>query len=137
MKTLWEGRTCFAGREVSLPGRCNLYTITENELYWSTGLLSKEEDSLKIYNIEDVRMRCSFIDRIFGQGTIHIDSCDRSTPEMDLLKIKNPKKVLRLLNELIDQSARRNGIRRGRYQDYDNNADYPAERFDSSEDYYI
>ena len=50
----------------------------------------------------DVFLIRSFWQRIFGVGTIHCSSADKSMGDFDILSVKNPKEVKEQLSQLIE-----------------------------------
>lgn len=51
----------------------------------------------------DVTLKKSIWQRIFGVGTIHCCSADKSTPEFDIKDIKKPFEVKELLSNQIEK----------------------------------
>ena len=56
-----------------------------------------------MYRIMDVTLKRSLGERIFGLGTIHCCSADRSTPEFDILRIKRSGEIKNMLSDMIEQ----------------------------------
>ena len=85
INVVWQDRkrTLFG-----LPWSFTKYSLTEEKLLVETGFLNKKEEEIRLYRIMDVTLKRSFGERIFGLGTIHCCSADRSTPEFDILRIK-------------------------------------------------
>ena len=50
----------------------------------------------------DLTLNRPFGQRIFGLGTIHCCTADKSTPEFDILKVKNSLNVKNLLSDMIE-----------------------------------
>ena len=87
------------------------YTLTPSKLLVESGFFNKREEETRLYRITDVSMTRSFFERIFGVGTLHLLSSDTSTPKVDLLHIRSPKKVKDVLSQAIENSRRENGVR--------------------------
>ena len=100
MDYLWQGRkrTLFG-----LPLSFTKYALTEERLFIERGFLNKKEDEVRLYRIMDVSLSRSFGQRIFGVGTIHCCSADKSMRDFDILSIKNPKDVKEQLSELVEK----------------------------------
>ena len=99
-KILWsERKRNFLG----LPWTFTKYTLTEEKLLIQTGILSIKEEDIQLYRITDLTLYRSFSQRIFGMGTIHCCSGDKTTPEFNIKNIKNPSKVKELLSKQIEE----------------------------------
>ena len=70
-------------------------------LPWSFTKYSLTEEKLLVET--DVTLKRSFGERIFGLGTIHCCSADRSTPEFDILRIKRSGEIKNMLSDMIEQ----------------------------------
>ncbi len=100
MEYLWSDRkrTLFG-----LPLSFTKYSMTEERLFIEQGFLNKKEDEVRLYRIMDVSLSRSFGQRLFGVGTIHCCSADKSMKDFDILSIKNPKEVKEQLSELVEK----------------------------------
>ena len=72
-----------------LPLSFTVYKLTEEKLIVETGFLSKKEEEIRLYRILDITLNRPLGQRLFGVGTIHCCSGDKSSPEFDIQKIKN------------------------------------------------
>lgn len=98
-KTIWSDRKRpFFG----LPWSFTTYTITDEKVLIRTGILRQREEEIRLYRIMDVTLNRSLMDRIFGVGTIHCCSADKSTPEFDIQHIKDSLNVKNLLSDMIE-----------------------------------
>ncbi|MBO6233472.1 MAG: PH domain-containing protein [Clostridia bacterium] len=86
-----------------LPLSFTKYRLLEDKLLIDTGFLSTKQEEIKLYRIMDVTLNRSFIQRIFGVGTIHCCSGDKSTPEFDIKDIKNSFDVKEKLSRMIEE----------------------------------
>lgn len=100
MDYLWSDRkrTLFG-----LPLSFTKYSMTEERLFIEQGFLNKKEDEVRLYRIMDVSLSRSFGQRMFGVGTIHCCSADKSMKDFDILSIKHPKEVKEQLSELVEK----------------------------------
>lgn len=96
-----------------LPWTFTKYTLTDKKLTIASGLLNTKEEEVRLYRIMDVTLRCTLLDRMVGIGTIHCCSADKSTPEFDILRVRNASAVKDKLSDLIEaeRQARRVGMR--------------------------
>lgn len=88
---------------LGLPLSFTTYTLTPEKLLIKTGILSQKEEEIRLYRIMDVTLKRSLGQRLFGTGTIHCCSADKSTPEFDVAHIKNSAKVKDTLSDLIEE----------------------------------
>lgn len=104
---IWKDRkrTCFG-----LPWSFTVYYLTETKFICRTGFLNITEDEIDLYKITDKRLKLPFVQRIFGCGTIHLCSRDITLPEFDLV-VKEPRKVMNLLDEYVNTVRDRYGTR--------------------------
>ena len=93
-----------------LPWTFTKYVLTKEKLLIQTGILSTKEEEVRLYRIMDVTLRRSLAQRLFGLGTIHCCSADKSTPEFDIKRVKNPQQVKELLSDLVEQERRDKGL---------------------------
>lgn len=108
-----EQKYCWNDRKrtfLGLPLSFTRYFLTEEKLLVRTGFLSMKEEEVRLYRILDVTLKRSLRQRIFGLGTIHCCSADKSTPEFDILSVKNSKWVKETLSDLVEQERSRKRI---------------------------
>ncbi|MCR5735439.1 MAG: PH domain-containing protein [Lachnospiraceae bacterium] len=97
---LWKDRKrTFLG----LPWSFTVYSVDDERIYIEKGFFNKVEDEVRLYRVMDISLKRTFIQRMFGLGTIHIDSADKTMHDFDILKIKKPKEVKELLSQLVEQ----------------------------------
>lgn len=95
---IWHDRL----RRFGLPLSFTKYSLSGNRLFRETGVLNLKEEEILLYRIRDLTLTMSLWQRIFGVGTINVVSSDKSTPNIQIKSIKNPKKVKELLFEQIE-----------------------------------
>ncbi len=108
-----EQKYCWYDRKrtfLGLPLSFTRYFLTEEKLLVRTGFLSMKEEEVRLYRILDVTLKRSLRQRIFGLGTIHCCSADKSTPEFDILSVKNSEWVKETLSDLVEQERSRKRI---------------------------
>ncbi len=105
---LWKARKCnFLG----LPWSFTVYTLKEDTFMISSGMLNKRYDETRLYRMRDFTVKRSLLQRIFGLGTIHVCSSDSSTPEFDIVNIRNVLKVKDLLSNQVEISRKNAGVK--------------------------
>ncbi|MCI6859197.1 MAG: PH domain-containing protein [Eubacterium sp.] len=98
-ETIWEDRK----HHLWFPLSFTKYSVANGRLYVNSGMLSSREDECLLYRITDISMTRSLAQRLFGTGTIHLNTKDRSTPVIRLENIANPAGVKRVLSDLIEK----------------------------------
>ena len=62
-----------------------------------------KEEEIRLYRIMDITLRRSLWERMFGLGTIHCCSADKSTPEFDICWIRDAMHVKEMLSGMIEK----------------------------------
>ena len=86
-----------------LPWTFTVYKLTEEKLFIETGFFSKKEEEIRLYRVMDLTLKRPFGQRIWGLGTIHCCTADKSTPEFDILKIKKSKQVKDMISDMVEK----------------------------------
>jgi len=96
-----------------LPLSFTVYSLTDSILTIKTGFFTTKEEEIRLYRIMDITLKRTLEERIFGLGTIHCCSADKTAPEFDIKRIKNSREVRTLLSDLVEKarSERYVGIR--------------------------
>lgn len=89
-----------------LPWTFTKYGICQDRLFVETGLLNLKESEVRLYRILDVHLTRSFIQRIFGLGTIHIDSSDRDLKCFDIKNVRKSQDVKELISNAVERERR-------------------------------
>ena len=85
-----------------LPWTFTKYTLTKEKLLVETGILNKDEEEIRLYRIVDLTLKRTFWQRLFGLGTIHCCTADKTAPELDIQWIPDAANVKELLSDLIE-----------------------------------
>ena len=83
-----------------LPLTFTIYSYDEERFYIKTGFLNQREDEVRLYRVQDLTVTRSFIQRIFGMGSIHVNSSDKTMGDFGIVKIKNVQEVKEKLSDL-------------------------------------
>lgn len=116
MNYIWSDRkrTLFG-----LPLSFTKYRLTEDRLFIEKGFLSKKEDEVRLYRILDLSLNRSLGQRIFGVGTIHCYSADKSMKEFDILSVKKSKDVKEMLSEMVEKQRDLKHVTNREFMAYD------------------
>lgn len=86
-----------------LPWTFTVYKLTKEKLLIETGFLNKKQEEVRLYRVMDFTLNRPFGQRLWGLGSIHCCTADRSTPEFDIYRIKNPEQVKNMLSDMVEQ----------------------------------
>lgn len=70
--------------------------VTDNEVLFEKGLLSKERSEVTISSVRSVKVKQTFFNRIFGTGTVELYTAGDS-PEIVAPGMPDPNKVRELI----------------------------------------
>ncbi len=104
-----------------LPWTFTVYSFDEERFFIKRGMLNIKEDEIRLYRILDLSLKRNFIQRIFGMGTITVDSSDKSMKCFEIKNIKHPREFKELLSQKIEEERMRKRISgRELISDHDN-----------------
>jgi uncharacterized membrane protein YdbT with pleckstrin-like domain len=87
------------------------YHFAKGRLTWRTGLLSRTAESLELYRIADVTMRQSLFQRLFGVGSITLNSADANHRQITIQGVPGPDRFRDWLTDAVQQARRERGMR--------------------------
>lgn len=76
-----------------LPFTFTKYHIKESTITIDSGLLRTVENDCYMYKVQDVELRTSLTERIFGLGTVICYTGDTTHPRLELVHIKHAREV--------------------------------------------
>ena len=85
-----------------LPWSFTKYRLTKEKLVIESGFFSQDEEEIRLYRIMDLTLRRSLRERLWGLGTIHCCSADKSSPEFDIKHIRHSKEIKDMLSDMIE-----------------------------------
>ena len=77
--------------------RSHNYYLTSKRIIYNLTWLSKTETSIQFSKIQNVELKQSLIKRIFGYGSVYIDTSGGNDYEMIIKNVKNPQEVKRIV----------------------------------------
>lgn len=93
-----------------LPWTFTKYAATEEKLIIRTGILNTNEEEIRLYRIMDFTLKRTLFQRLWGIGTIHVNSADKSASEFDIESIKNPEMVKNMLSDMVEEERARKRV---------------------------
>lgn len=98
---IWKERKRNA---LGLPWTFTKYALTDDRLFITTGLLKTVEDEVRLYRIMDLSLSQTLSQKIFGIGTIHVSSADKSMKDFEIKNIKKPRDIKEQLSKLVEEN---------------------------------
>jgi len=86
-----------------LPWTFTRYSLTQDKLVIDTGFISRKEDEIRLYRILDISLDRPLSQRIWGLGTIRLNTADKTLPEISIKRIKNARNVKDMLSEMVEK----------------------------------
>ncbi|MEM6363711.1 MAG: PH domain-containing protein, partial [Planctomycetota bacterium] len=86
------------------------YELTSQRFIHKSGIITRRTDRIEVIDIDDVSYEQGPIQRIFGVGSVHITSSDRSDPELHLNGIAKVSEVSGLIDDVRRAERRRRSL---------------------------
>lgn len=110
MEVIAKRRKCW----LWFPIRFTKYEIIRSyddvELIITKGLISKHEEKIKLFRIQDISYNRSVGNFFMGVGNITIASSDITAKFVEIQKIRRSRKFQRVLEEYIDEERKSNNV---------------------------
>lgn len=120
---LWKDRKRYFGLPISF----TRYSLSEDRLFVSVGLLNIKDDEILLYRVRDIDTSRTLWQRIFGVGTITVMSSDKSMPNLVLQNVKDPVFVKELLHKQVEDMKIKRRVRVGEIMTSDMDLDGDGE----------
>ena len=101
MDILWSDRKRWL--LFGLPWTFTKYTCTPEKFVVQSGILKQREDEIRLYRIMDLTLERTFLQRIFGLGTITCDTVDKSSPHLIIRNVKDSRRVKDLISNAVEE----------------------------------
>ena len=105
----WKDRKRYLGLPISF----TRYALSHDRLFLSVGFFSVRDDDILLYRVRDISVRRTLWQRIFGVGTVTVQSSDKTHPSLELKNVKNPLRVKELLHDLVEEMKQKRRMRFG------------------------
>lgn len=113
-----------------LPWSFTRYRLYEDKLVIDTGFFTRKEDEVRLYRILDISLNRTLGERLFGLGTIHCCSGDKTSPEFDIKRVKRSRELKDILSDMIEAEREKRRVGTREFIDGDGDGDM----FDGGED---
>jgi len=102
-----------------LPWTFTRYSLTQDKLIIDTGFISRKEDEIRLYRILDITLERPLSQRIWGLGTIRLNTADKTSPEVSVKRIKHAKAVKEMLSDMVEKERDEKRITAREFMGYD------------------
>lgn len=106
-KIIWQDRKRII---FGLPWTFTKYKLYEDKLQICTGFLNKKEEEIRLYRIMDTTLEKPLGQRIFGLGSVKVNSADKTTPQFYILRVKDSARVRDMLSEQVEKERERRRV---------------------------
>ena len=90
-----------------LPFTFTKYTVTDEVITVNEGFLSTRENDCYLYKIQDVELKTSLGERIFGLGTVACYTGDNTHPQLFLSHIRNSREIKNYILKASEEARRK------------------------------
>lgn len=87
-----------------LPWTFTKYEIKEDMITMDSGFFNKIENDCYMYKVQDVQLRSTLIERLFGLGTVVCYTGDNTSPTLELQHIKHAKEIKGFILETSEEA---------------------------------
>ena len=95
---LWKDRKRF----LRLPLSTTKYRLSRDRLFIETGFFSTKYEEIVLYRVKDIALSRHLLQKMFGVGTVVVQSADTTCPVATLKNIKSSFYVKEQLHSLIE-----------------------------------
>ena len=95
----WSDRS----RILGMPITFTKYSMSDDRIFCEKGRLSVKFEEILLYRVRDISMKITLGQRIFGVGSILLQSSDKTSPVLELKNIKNPREVKEMIHRQVEE----------------------------------
>ena len=109
IQTRWSDRSRIFG----LPITFTKYSMSDDRIFCEKGLLNMKLEEILLYRVRDISMKITLGQRIFGVGSILLQSSDKTAPVLEIKNVKNPRQVKEMIHQQVEQVKEQRRMRFG------------------------
>lgn len=109
IQTRWSDRSRIFG----LPITFTKYSMSDDRIFCEKGLLNMKFEEILLYRVRDISMKITLGQRIFGVGSILLQSSDKTAPVLEIKNVKNPRQVKEMIHQQVEQVKEQRRMRLG------------------------
>lgn len=95
---IWKDRKRFMGMPLSF----TRYMLADDRIFVQTGLFSTKYEELLLYRVKDISLSRTLWQKMFGMGTVTVQSSDTTTPVLAIKNIKKSFEVKELIHSCVE-----------------------------------
>ncbi len=105
--SIWEDtkRNC-----IGMPWSFTKYALDDQRFYLERGLVNTRYDEVRLYRMTDVVLTRKLGQKLFGLGSLHIDSSDKNMGAFNIVNIKDSERVKELFSQKIEEQRKANRV---------------------------
>ena len=109
IQTRWSDRSRIFG----LPITFTKYSMSDDRIFCEKGLLNMKFEEILLYRVRDISMKITLGQRIFGVGSILLQSSDKTAPVLEIKNVENPRQVKEMIHQQVEQVKEQRRMRFG------------------------
>ncbi len=86
-----------------LPWSFTMYELTGDRIFVQSGFLSMKEEEIRLYRVLDVSFKASIGQRLFGVGSVILETSDKTAGNIELHSVKKARKVKELIASKVEE----------------------------------
>lgn len=107
-----------------LPWTFTVYSFDEDVILIDSGFFTKKQDEVRLYRVLDLSVTRTFGQRIFGLGTIHLKTSDKTMGDFDIINIKKVMDVKKQLSDLVEENREKKRVVSREFMSASEDADF-------------
>ena len=109
IQTRWSDRSRIFG----LPVTFTKYSMSDDRIFCEKGLLNMKFEEILLYRVRNISMKITLGQRIFGVGSILLQSSDKTAPVLEIKNVKHPRQVKEMIHQQVEQVKEQRRMRFG------------------------
>jgi uncharacterized membrane protein YdbT with pleckstrin-like domain len=97
--------------------RCEIFELTSQRLRISHGVFNQKIDEIELYRVKDVLVERKWWMRIFGLGSLHLETSDRSLPQVTIPAISDAIGLREILRKEVEAVRDKKRVRELDFED--------------------
>ena len=115
----WKDRK----RHFGLPISFTKYSMSDDRLFVETGFFNIHQEEILLYRVRDICLHMNLYQRIFGMGSVVLQTSDKTAPTLELKNIAHPREVKEQLHRQVEAMKIARRMRFGEILDDDGDLD--------------
>ena len=115
MEPLWNDRRRYFGLPISF----TKYAMSDDRLFVESGFFNIHCEEILLYRVRDICLHLSLWQRIFGVGSVILQTSDKTAPTIELKSIKHPREVKEQIHRQVEEMKIARRMRFGEILDGD------------------